>query len=90
MRGSATTTARHLAREMATLTLLQSRMNPRPREPYSPKLEQREKIQTGASCPWNLSTLPTRAKSGSAACKLAAYHDIHHRMVEWQQKHDPT
>jgi hypothetical protein len=22
--------------------------------------------------------------------KLSAYHDIHHRMVEWQQKHDPT
>ncbi len=22
--------------------------------------------------------------------KLAAYHDTHHRMVEWQQKHDPT
>jgi hypothetical protein len=22
--------------------------------------------------------------------KLEAYHDIHHRMVEWQQEHDPT
>ncbi len=22
--------------------------------------------------------------------KLSTYHDIHHRMVEWQQKHDPT
>ena len=26
-------------------------------------------MQTGASCPWNLSTLPTRAPGGSAACR---------------------
>ncbi len=36
MRGSATTMARHWARDMATLTRLRSRMKPRPREPYSP------------------------------------------------------
>jgi hypothetical protein len=36
IRGSATTTAKHWAREMATLTRLRSRMKPSPREPYSP------------------------------------------------------
>jgi hypothetical protein len=36
MRGSATTTAKHCAREMATLIRLRSRMNASPREPYSP------------------------------------------------------
>lgn len=36
MRGSATTTARHWAREMATFTRLRSRINASPRDPYSP------------------------------------------------------
>jgi hypothetical protein len=30
------------------------------------------------------------ASSSNQRSKLAAYHDIHHRMLEWQQKHDPT
>ena len=41
--------------------------NVRPREPYSPKLDPIEKMVTGASCPWNLSTEPTRAPSGNLA-----------------------
>jgi hypothetical protein len=36
MRGSATTIARHLARDNATLTRLRSRMKASPRDPYSP------------------------------------------------------
>ena len=36
MRGSATTTARHWARETATLILLRSKMKASPRDPYSP------------------------------------------------------
>lgn len=36
MRGSATTTARHLARDNATLTRLRSRMKASPLDPYSP------------------------------------------------------
>jgi hypothetical protein len=34
--GSATTTAKHWAREMATLIRFRSRMNDKAREPYSP------------------------------------------------------
>jgi len=30
------------------------------------------------------------AASPTQRPKLSAYHDIHHRMVEWQQEHDPT
>jgi hypothetical protein len=30
------------------------------------------------------------AASPTQRPKLPAYHDIHHRMVEWQQEHDPT
>jgi hypothetical protein len=36
MRGSATTIARHFARDNATLTRLRSRMKASPRDPYSP------------------------------------------------------
>jgi hypothetical protein len=36
MRGSATTTAKHFARDMATLIRLRSRMKASPRDPYSP------------------------------------------------------
>ena len=53
-----------------------------------------------ADLPRFMSTLTTSIdygnfKSAIAASptqrpKLSAYHDIHHRMVEWQQKHEPT
>jgi hypothetical protein len=36
MRGSPITTAKHLARDMATLIRARSRMKRSPREPYSP------------------------------------------------------
>ena len=31
---------------------------------------------------------PAVAASPTQRPKLSAYHDIHHRMVQWQQKHD--
>ncbi len=73
IRGSPTTTARHWAREMATLIRLRSRMNPRPRDPYSPKLEQSERMQTGACWPWNLSTLPKRVPLGRLAWRARTW-----------------
>ena len=30
------------------------------------------------------------AASPAQRPKLTAYHDIHHRMVQWQQEHEPT
>ena len=67
--GSPTTIAKHIAREMATLSRFRSKMNDKPREPYSPKLEHMDRMHTGASWPWNLSTLPTRAPAGKASVK---------------------
>src|ERR1700722_7467530 len=51
IRGPATTTAKHFALEVATLMRFWSRKKPSPREPYSPKLEHRDKTHTAASCP---------------------------------------
>ena len=59
------------AREIATFTRFLSSRNSRPRGPASPGLAHMETTTTGASCPWNLSTVPTRAPSKPAVASAA-------------------
>src|SRR5690606_12153713 len=69
-RGSPTTTARHCARDTATLRRRGSNRNWRPRADCCASLAHIEISTTGASCPWKRSTLPTRAPAGSRASSL--------------------
>jgi len=62
-RGEHTTTVRACARDTATLRRLRLKRKLRPRLTSSPVEAAIEKKTTGASCPWNLSTVPTRASS---------------------------
>ena len=66
-RGEAKTRASALARETATLMRLSENRKPMPRGTSSIEEAVIETRQTGASWPWNLSTVPTRTRSGSAA-----------------------
>ena len=66
-RGDAKTRASALARETATLMRLSEKRNSMPRGTSSIEEAVIDTRQTGASWPWNLSTVPTRTRSGSAA-----------------------
>ncbi len=61
---AATSTARHRAREIATLRRLRLNRNSRLRGSSAPLDVAIEKNTTAASWPWNLSTVPTRTPSG--------------------------
>ena len=65
--GLATRIARHLAREIATFSRLCEKRNSMLRGTSSPLDDAIEKKTTGASCPWNLSTVPTGTPCGSRA-----------------------
>src|SRR5688500_6082448 len=62
--GDANTTERHRAREIATFSLFGENRNSIPRGMCSPLDDASEISTTAASCPWNLSTVPTRAPGG--------------------------
>ena len=66
-RGEAKTSASAFARETATLMRLSENRKSMPRGTSSIEEAVIETRQTGASWPWNLSTVPTRTRSGSAA-----------------------
>jgi len=68
--GAQTSTARHCARDVATLNLFGSNANPIPRGASSLVELAIETKTTGACCPWNLSTVPTATASGSRACSI--------------------
>ena len=61
-----TSTAIAFARETATFSRLRLKRNSTPRGMSSPLLLAIEKKTTGASRPWNLSTVPTSTPTGSA------------------------
>ena len=61
-RGLATSTATDCAREIATFSRLREKRNSRLRGRSSPLEVAIEKKTTGASWPWNLSTVPIRAR----------------------------
>ena len=65
--GLATSTASDCAREIATFNLLREKRNSRLRGRSSPLDVAIEKKTTGASCPWNLSTVPIRRPVGQPA-----------------------
>src|SRR3954465_6149289 len=65
--GEANSTDKHRAREIATFNRLRENRNSRPRGMFSPFDDASEMSTTAASCPWNLSTVPTRALGGSTA-----------------------
>src|SRR5437763_11238927 len=65
--GEHTSTASACAREIATFRRLRENRKPSERTRSSPLDVAIEKNTTGASCPWNLSTVPTRTTAGSAA-----------------------
>jgi hypothetical protein len=58
--GDATTMAKVSAREIAPFRRLRLNRNSIPRGEESPLDGHIEKMTTAASCPWNLSTVPTR------------------------------
>ena len=70
-RGEQTTTASARARETATLSRLRVNRKSIPRGTSSPREAAIEKKTTGASWPWNLSTVPTRAPRGSRVAQVA-------------------
>src|SRR5579862_2024727 len=72
-RGLATTYARHFARDTATLSRLREKRKSRLRGRSSPLEVAIEKKTTAASCPWNLSTVPIRAPSGSVSASSATW-----------------
>ena len=65
--GDATMIARHCARDTATLSRFLLKRKSMPRGTSSPVELVIENRTIGASWPWNLSTVPIRAPSGSAA-----------------------
>ena len=69
--GSRRATASDCAREIATLRRLREKRNSRLRGRSSPLEVAIEKKTTGASCPWNLSTVPTRARRPRRAAQAA-------------------
>ena len=62
--GGATTSAKHWARETATFKRLALNRNSMSRGRESAPDVAIETMTTGASCPWNLSTVPMRAPGG--------------------------
>ena len=64
-RGEQTSTARHCAREVATLNRWRSKAKPMPRGASSGVELAIETSTTGACWPWNLSTVPTATSAGS-------------------------
>lgn len=70
-RGEQTSSTRHCAREVATLIRFALKTKPRPRGASSPLELASETRTTGASCPWNLSTVPTRTPGRHARAERA-------------------
>ncbi len=70
-RGLQTRTARHRAREIATLRRLRLKRNSTFRGISSPLEVAIEKKATWACWPWNLSTVPTRTPAGKALLQAA-------------------
>ncbi len=66
-RGAPKTSASALARETATFIRLRENRNSMPRAVSSAEEAVIDTRQTGASWPWNLSTVPTRTAAGSAS-----------------------
>ena len=64
-RRRAASTARHCARDVATLKRCRSKANPIPRGASSDVELAIETTTTGACWPWNLSTVPTGTAGGS-------------------------
>src|SRR5215213_2576502 len=82
--GLATRIARHFARETATFSRLRENRNSVFRGTSSPLEDAIEKKTTGASCPWNLSTVPTGTRGAVRAgalteCTAAAKIERHQR-----------